>query len=225
MATLARAGTPTCAPHRASSTWTYLGRFLRHPRQTWAQLLADPHRLRFGFVAVLLVGLGYGITEGGIALSGGLPSTPWVAIPPVDYFKWEALFSAPVTVLSWILAAGVIHLLSKLFGGRGTFDDTLALLGFAVALPTLVSLIPDAVRAALTTAGVVNRPAWERAIAEPGSPDFLFLWAYMIAYLLGLLVLFPVAAATAQRLRRRPATVVGVCGAFVYQGVYLIFIR
>ena len=92
--------------------------------KTWAHLLADPHRLRYGFAAVLLVGLDYGITEGGIALSGGMPSTPWLAIPPVDYFKWEALFSAPVTVLSWILAAGVIHLLSRLFGGHGTFDDT-----------------------------------------------------------------------------------------------------
>jgi hypothetical protein len=212
-------------PLPATSAWIYLGRFIRHPGQTWAQLLADPARLRFGFTAVLVVGLGYGITEGGIALSGGMPSTPWVAIPPADYFKWEALFSAPVTVLSWILAAGVMHLLSKLFGGHGTFDDTLALLGFAVAVPTLVSLVPDAIRAALTTAGLMNRAAWEQAISVPGTPDFLFLWAYMIAYVLGLLCLFPVSIATSQRLRRWPAVLVGVLGAIVYQGMYLIFIR
>jgi hypothetical protein len=99
------------------------------------------------------------------------------------------------------------------------------LLGFAVAVPTLVSLVPDAIRAALTTAGLMNRAAWEQAVSEPGTPDFLFLWAYMIAYVLGLLCLFPVSIATAQRLQRWPAVLVGVLGAFVYQGVYLIFIR
>ena len=174
---------------------------------------------------MLLVGIGYGITEGGIALSGGTPSPPWLAIPAADYFKWEALFSAPVTVLCWILAAGVMHLLSKLFRGEGSFDDTAALLGFAIALPTLTSLIPDATRSVLTTAGVLNRAGWEQAVATPGTPDFLFLWAYMIAYALVLLCLFPVAVATAHRLRSGPATLVGVLGAIAYVGVYLIFIR
>src|SRR5947209_968473 len=205
MAILIQAGRPTHAPQRATSTCTYLVRLVRHPRRTWADLLVDPDRLRYGFLAVLLVGVGYGITEAGIAMSGGNPSPPWVAIPPADYFQWEALFSAPVTVLCWILAAGVMHRLSKLFRGRGSFDDTAALLGFAIALATLISLIPDAVRSVLTTAGVMNRAAWEQAISQPGTPDFLFLWAYMIAYVLGLLCLFPVSVGTAQRLGRWPA--------------------
>lgn len=224
MATLVNAGRPAYGRQRVSM-WGYLGRFVRHPRHTWGDLLADPRRLRHGFLAVLLVGVGYGITEGGIAVSGGTPSTPWVAIPPANYFRWEALFSAPVTVLCWILAAGVMHLFSKLFRGQGSFDDTAALLGYAIALPTFISLIPDALRAALTTAGVVNRVAWEQAISVPGTPDFLFLWAYMIAYVLVVLWLFPISVATAQRLRRGPAVVVGLLGATVYLGVYLIFIR
>lgn len=176
-----RAGQHT--PVRAS-TWGYVGRFVRPPRHTWGDLLADPQRLPHWFLAVLLVGVGYGTTEGGIAVSGGTPSPPWVAIPPADYFRWEALFSAPVTVLCWILAAGVMHLLSMLFRGQGSFDDTAALLGYAIALPTFISLIPDAIRAVLTTAGVVNRVGWEQTVSVPGTPDFLFLWAYMITFLI-----------------------------------------
>jgi hypothetical protein len=191
----------------------------------WARLLDDPARLRYGFFAVLSVALGYTLTITGIAWSGGTPSLPWVAIPPADYFKWEALFVAPVTVLCWVLAGGVVYLLSKLVGGRGTFDDTLALLGFAIAFPTFISLIPDAARALLTSAGVLNRAAWERAVSIPGTTDFLFLWAYMIAYVLALLCLFPMAAGFAQRLRAKPAVAVGIAGAVVYQGVYFIFIR
>ena len=71
----------------------------------------------------------------------------------------------------------------------------------------------------------VQQSQSERAVATPGTPDFLFLWAYIIAYVLALLCLFPVAVATAHRLRRGPASVVGVLGAIVYAGVYLIFIR
>jgi hypothetical protein len=212
-------------PPPAASTLAYFAAFVRHPRRTWAQLLGDPAKLRYGFLAVLTVGLGYAVTVAGIAWSGGTPSPPWLAIPPAEYFKWEVLFVAPVTALCWVLAGGVMHLLSKPLGGRGTFDDTLALLGFAIALPTFVSLIPDAIRALLTSFGVINRAAWERAVNEPGTADFVFLWAYMVAYVLALLWLFPIAVACSQRLRRWPAIVVGIVGAVVYQGVYFIFIR
>jgi hypothetical protein len=225
MSAIARRRTVQHTLTPAESTWAYFAAFVRHPTRTWAQLLDDPARLRYGFLAVLTVGLGYAVTIVGIAWSGGTPSPPWVAIPPAEYFKWEALFVAPVTLLCWVLAGGVVYLLSKPFGGRGTFDDTLALLGFAIALPTFVSLIPDAVRALLTSVGVVSRVAWERAVNEPGTADFVFLWAYMIAYVLALLCLFPMSVAWSQHLRNWPAILVGVAGAVVYQGVYVIFIR
>jgi len=45
----------------------------------------------------------------------------------------------------------------------------------------------------------------------------------MVAYMIGVLLLFPISVA--QRLRRWPALVVGLIGAVVHQGVYLIFIR
>jgi hypothetical protein len=182
-------------------------------------------RLRYAFLAVAAVGVGYAITIAGIALSGGTPSTPWLAIPPSDYFKWEALFVTPVTVLCWVLAAAVVYLLSRLVGGVGTYEDTLTKLGFAVAAATLITLVPDALRAALTTAGGLSRAAWEQAVARPGSPDFVFLWTDMLAYLVGLLVLFTLAATRAGRLHGWRAAGVGLSGVLVYQGVYLIFIR
>jgi hypothetical protein len=197
----------------------------RDAGQAWAWLLASRARLWYGFLAVLCVGLGYGLTEAGIAFSGGTPSPPWLPIPAADYFKWEALFSAPVTLACWIIASGVIYLLSRWFGGAGSFEDTAALLGFAVALPTLISLIPDAVRATLTSFGALSRVAWEQAVSEPGTSEWLFLWSSMVAYLIGLLCLFTLAVATAQRLHRWPAALVGVVGAAVYQGLYFVFIR
>jgi len=224
---MSRVSNAASAATRAArmSTWAYFGCLVRHPRRTWADLLADPARLRYGFAAVVVVGVGYAITVAGIALSDGLPSTPWLTIPRSHYFTWEAFFIAPVTVLCWILAAGVAHLLCKLLHGSGTFDDTLALLGYAVAVPTLITLIPDAVHAVFTAMGWLSRAAWEQAVSEPGTPDFLFLWIDMLAYAAGLLWFFPLAVATAQRLHGWRAVVAGVAGALVYQGVYVIFIR
>jgi len=225
MSTIARGRIVQATPRPAASTWAYFTAFVRHPAQTSGQLLSDPARLRYGFFAVLTVGLGYALTVVGIAWSGGTPSPPWLAIPSAEYFKWEALFVAPVTVLCWVLAGGVMHLLSKPFGGRGSYDDTLALLGFAIAFSTFISLIPDATRALLTSVGVMNRAAWEKAISEPGTADFIFLWAYMIAYMLALAFVFPLSVARSQRLRTWPAVLVGIIGAVLYQGVYFIFIR
>jgi hypothetical protein len=193
--------------------------------QSWDRLLGDPARLRYGFLAVLAVGMGYAVTVAGIAISHGTPSTPWLPIPPAEYFKWEALFVAPVTLLCWIVAACVVQVLSKPLHGRGTLRDTLAVLGLAIAGATLISLIPDAIRAALTTLGYVDRAAWEHAVEQPGTPDFVFLWAYMLAYLAALLWLFHVAVATAQRLHGWRALVVGLAGAVVYQGLYVTIIR
>jgi hypothetical protein len=225
MSSIARGLTFQHTPRRAASTWAYFAAFIRHPARTCAQLLSDPARLRFGFLAVLTVGLGYAVTIAGIAWSGGIASPPWLVIPQAEYFTWEVLFVAPVTVLCWVLAGGVIYLLSKPFGGRGTFDDTLAVLGFAVAFATFISLIPDAIRALLTSLGVMSRAAWEQAISQPGTPDFVVLWAEIVAYTLALLCLFAVSVGWSQRLRRWRAIVVGIVGAVLYQGVYLIFIR
>jgi hypothetical protein len=158
-----------------TSTWTYFGSIVRDPRRTWACLLADPARLRHGFLAVLSVGLCYALTVGGIAASNGTPSVPWLAIRLFQVR--DPVHCSSQALLCWVLAGGVMHLLSKLFHGSGTFEDTLALLGFAVAIPTLISLIPDAVRAGLTTVGLLSRTAWEQAISRPGTPTSCFCGA------------------------------------------------
>src|SRR5690242_17588289 len=121
MSTFARGWGAKHARGPTASTRGYFALFVRHPARTWAQLLEDPARLRYGFFAVLTVALAYAVTIAGIAWSGGTPSPPWVSIPTGEYFKWEALFVVPVTLACWVLASGVVYLLGKLVGGQGTF--------------------------------------------------------------------------------------------------------
>jgi hypothetical protein len=206
--------------------WSYLGYILTAPVKGFTKLVQDPRRLRLGLEAVLFVALGYTVALILIASSPGRISkmAAWLAIPLERYFFWEVFFIGAVTFGCWILASGVVYLLSITVGGKGTFDDTLAALGFAVAIPTTFAFLHDCITGFLTATGIMSAEAWERSISTPGIGMVLF-WAYMLIYLFGLLVFFPVATTVSQRLNKWHGFWIGLLGVVVYQGVYFIFIR
>ncbi len=208
------------------SFWAYLGLILISPAKGFAKLMQDARRLRLGIQAVLFVAIGYTVALILIASSPGRISkmAAWVAISLERYFFWEVFFIGAVTFGCWLLASGVVYLLSRIVGGQGTFDDTLAALGFAVAIPTTFAFLHDCITGFMTTTGIMSAAAWERSISTPGIGMVLF-WAYMLIYLVGLVVFFPVATTVSQRLRRWHGLWIGLVGVAVYQGVYFIFIR
>jgi Yip1 domain len=208
------------------SFWTYLGLILTAPVKGFTRLMQDSRRLRSGLEAVLFVAIGYTVALILIASSPGRISkiVAWVAIPLERYFFWEVFFIGAVTFGCWLLASGVVYLLSRIVGGKGTFDDTLAALGFAVAIPTTFAFLHDCITGFMTATGIMSAEAWERSISTP-SVGLVLFWAYMLIYLLGLLVFFPVATTVAQRLPKGHGLWIGLLGVVVYQGVYFIFIR
>ena len=80
-------------------------------------------------------------------------------------------------VLDWILAAGVAHLLARPLGGKGTFEATLATLGFAFTLASFVTWIPETVGTVLNLTGTVPTAEWIRVSNEPGF-WYVFAQAY-----------------------------------------------
>jgi hypothetical protein len=195
------------------------------PRRSFEHLMQTPHRFGLGFRAIALVAVGYTISLVLITWGGGQSRiAPWLAIPLESYFFGETFFIGIVTLGCWILASGVVHLLSKLAGGTGSFEDTLAVLGFAIAVPTLIPLIIDLVKEPLVIMGYVNVLSWTNALSTPGFWMLLML-VYIFAYLIGLLILFPFTIKSAQRISTFNALWLGLIGVLVYQGVYFIFIR
>ena len=96
--------------------------------------LADPRRLGKGLRDLLLIGIAYTGAIGLLALGGVGPGMePWLRIPAENYFAWEVAFTAPVIFLTALMAAAVMQLLARWFGGTGSFEDTVALLGPATA--------------------------------------------------------------------------------------------
>jgi hypothetical protein len=196
-----------------------------HPRRTFTELLADPRRLTHGTLAFLLIGLLYTLTVMGLAAAGVNPAVePWLNIPADVYYFWEIFFALPVFGLGWILAAGVVQLTSRLFGGGGTFEETLAVLGFAIALPSLVTWIPETVWTAQFLTGALSEAEWRALIARPGLMQ-LFQALYQYVALAWYLLLFTIAAAVVQKLRWWQALLVAIPALAVTGVVMVTFIR
>jgi hypothetical protein len=188
--------------------------------------LDDPRRLRNGMTWLIATALAYAVCILILAAGGAEPGNvpPWLTIPSATYFWWEAAFIAPVIIAAAVLTAGSMYLLARLAGGSGSFDDTLSLLGPAIAGCTLFTLIPDLIIGILLNTGALAADTWMHDITHP-SLTLGLVWTYLSLYTLAFLVVFPIVAAAAHRLRVVPAIVIGWASFAVYQGCLFIFVR
>jgi hypothetical protein len=113
--------TPYGGPFLSYYLW-----YFAKPGQTFRSLLKDRLRVRFAVFAVLIPAIGYAVMYLCGWRAGGAPSsfTPWLAIPIEQYFKYDVFIVAPSMILCWVLTSGVMQLLSPLFSGPGSFEDT-----------------------------------------------------------------------------------------------------
>ena len=149
---------------------------------------------------------------------------PFLRIDVDEYFWWGAVFYAPVIVAAWLLASDVVYLLSLAAGRRPRFTQVLTAMAGAVGLGTLGTLIPDLITSPLRALGVIPERAWEESINSQGG-WFVFTWCTLAAYLLLLLVAFPLAVRHGTGITGWRAAVIGVLGFLVFQGFEYVFIR
>ncbi len=124
----------------------------------------------------------------------------------------------------WILAAGVAHLLSRLFAGKGGFEDTLSAFGFGITIATLFALLHDFTDSFLGAIGILDLRWYELALNSPTIWRTILLTLYSIGLIM-LFVLFTKGVGAAQRIKRGPAILVGIVAFIVYQGIFFIFNR
>jgi hypothetical protein len=203
----------------------YLGVIIR-PRRTFDALISDSRRLKFGLLALSINAALYTLVYVFLSAGGGAPSsfTPWLAIPAEVYYYYNQFFLVPSMFACWILAAGVAQLLSRPFSGKGSFEDNLSVLGFAISISSLASLLHDLPDTFLGAIGILNLREYEVALNSPTIWRTI-LWILYGLYIILFLVLFPKGVGAAQRIRRGPAILVGVLAFLVYQGVFVIFNR
>ena len=205
--------------------WSYLGGTVIKPRSTFHKLLNDSNHLLYGLGAILLIGVLYTLTIIGLAVTNTEIFTPaWIAIPPEQYYFREIFFAIPVLLLSWILAAGLVQLISKPFKGRGSFEGSLAILGFALTIPMFVTWIPETIGSVLFLCGVMNQQDWLEITSNPGFWQ-VFSTGYQFLAIIWYLILFPIATAIAQKVRWWQAVAVGITAMAISGFILFIFIR
>ena len=204
----------------------YLTGTLLRPRKTFELLMADSRRLKFGLAAISINAFVYTLVYVFLTIGGGAPSsfTPWLAVPKDVYYFYNQFWLAPSMFAGWILAAGVAHLLSKLFSGQGTFEDTLSALGFGITIATFFSALHDLPDSFLGAIGLLDLRWYEVALNSPTIWRTILFTLYGIA--LFILVLLSVRGVSAsQKIKSGPALFIGVVAAIVYQVMFLVFNR
>ena len=199
---------------------------LWQPTSTFTQLLADPRRHRFGWGAILINMLLYTLVYVNLTIGGGAPSsfTPWLAIAKENYYYFDRFLLAPSMFICWISAAGVVQLTSKPFGGAGTFEDTLVVLGFAIGLASLASLLHDLPDSFLGAIGVLDLREYEIVLNSPTIWRSILWTCYGASFVL-FVILFWKAVSVVQRIRPLPAFCIGWLGFLIYQTLFLVFNR
>jgi hypothetical protein len=203
----------------------YLRTILR-PREAFAELVAHDRALGYGFLATGITALTYTLVYFFLAHNGGRPTVfaPWLAIPAEDYYRWNLFLHAPSILLAWVAAAGFTQLAARGLGGRGSFEHTLAVLGFGISIASWWTGLHDLVTTFLGFVGAIDQRAYEDAMSSP-TPARMLLWVLMAGYLVWFLALFAKGVAAAHGLARMRSAVAGALGFLVYQTVFVIFNR
>lgn len=194
------------------SLFAYLFGVIFKPIATFGKLLADRGRLRYAWSVILLISVGYALVDAALWAVGHTPNPePFLRIPTGQYYFWLQFMSLALYVPCWILAAASMHLLSKVFHGQGSFEDTLAVVGMGTAAASLATLIPDLITSALGVTGVVEQKALDQFLWGTA-----YLWLYIGIYTALFVVLYPLAVRAVQKIPTWPAVFVGIFGVLVY---------
>lgn len=207
-----------------NSFFRYYTRSIFKPKLTFNELLTEPRQLQFAMGAVAMMAAVYTVVYVFLIFGGGQPFKPWLDIPLDVYYRYNVFFCAPSMFLGWILAAGVVHLLSTLIVHRGTFEQILTLFGFGIGLASWSTGVHDLLTSFLGAVGIISQRNYEVVLNSP-TIWRAFLWAQMALYLVWFITLFYIAVRSVYGVSPIKSILLGICGFLTYQCFFLIFNR
>jgi hypothetical protein len=168
---------------------------------------------------------GYSLVALELALAGAqaMPE-PYLRIDAGQYFRWGAVFYAPVILAAWLLASDVVFLLAWTVRRRPQFTQVLTGMAAAVGVGTLGTLLPDLVTSPLRALGVISEQAWEQSI-RGHTGWFIFTWCTLAVYLLLFMVAFLAAVRRSTGIGGWRAAGIALAAFVVFQGFEYVFIR
>lgn len=204
--------------------WKYYTGIIFSPQKTFEALLTGTESLKQSVYAVLIMAFVYTCVYVFLIFGGGQPFKPWLAIPLETYYQYNVFFCAPSMFLGWILAAGVVQVISRSITQRGSFDQTLTVFGFSIGIASWSTGIHDWVTSLLGALQIIDQRSYEVALNSPTIWRTL-LWIQMIVYLIWFIVLFSKGVKAVYQVKTGLAIGLGTIGFITYQLFFLIFNR
>jgi hypothetical protein len=191
---------------------------------TFDSLVSDSRIISLGFRSVMVMAILYTGVYVFLIMGNGLPFHPWLKIPDEIYYRYNVFFCAPSMILGWILAAGLVHVISRLFCSSGSFDQILGVLGFGIGVASWATGLHDIITSFLGAIHIINQNDYEVAL---NSPTFwrALLWVLMIIYAAWFILLFSKGARSVYRVSPGKSILLGTAGFLIYQLFFFIFNR
>jgi len=208
----------TKARQFAAYAW---GTLLR-PGTTFEKLLAEPLPIVYGSLAILLVGALYTITVIIGYLNGfGAPTLPFLPIAAKDYYLYEAFFTIPVFWICALILAAVVQFFSVFSGGKGKFEDGVAIAGFSLFITIIPFMwIPETIMVVFN----LHLPGAELTgtIGLDPTVDLIFRQCGTVLWQLAVTL---IGVRKVQRLSWGKTLLIGLIGFIVYVVVFWTYIR
>ena len=204
---------------------TYLQTIV-NPGKTFKELLNNEKSFSLGFAFIMIPIVAYTLMYIFLTIGKGAPSvlTPWLKIPKDDYYSINRFLLAPSMILCWITANAVIQILTRIFNGAGTFEQTLTIIALSISISMWGGLIHDLPMSLLSAVGVIDARQHE---IDMNSPTIFrtLLWICYSIYFIAFLTLFPLAVKVVHKLTITKSIVIGWIGFILFQIIFFIFNR
>lgn len=187
----------------------YFSSSVLHPYDAY-RLLSNESRIHVGFI---LTALKWVLCEFYVYYlyhtNQVLFAEPWLNIPVESFRFYELFYYMPYGFVLWILIAGLAQTLSRAFGGRGTFENCLNIMGIVVFTPFVFIDSVDALYI------ILNQGNW----------SFIFNTITRSLYVIWSTMLLSIGLIVTHKLSSAKATFIGVLCSLFSVLVNLIFIR
>ncbi len=196
------------------------------PRKTFEELITQENLYTRSLVYISIPIVCYTLMYIFLTIAGGAPSTftPWLNISKDEYYSINRFLLAPSMIICWFTATSFIQVISRLFGGTGTYEQTLSTISLSISIAMWGGLIHDLPMSFLSAIGIIDARQHEIAMNSP-SIFRTILWICYLIYFIAFFILFPLSVRVVHKLNWIKSIGIGSLAFIIFQTIFLIFNR
>ncbi len=203
----------------------YIFNLIIKPKDTFQNILIEPKRFKYTAIFLIILEILYTLTMIGYTVAGIKIFYPtFTKIPAEDLHFWDIFLTAPVTFLCLIMIIGLIYLLSKLFKGKGKYEDIFIISTFAVTLPFYAAWFFDTIMLVLTIIANLNINKSLSIFFSKDTNKIILNMIYMIPCLLWNHILLTKGILLVEKIKKIQANLISIINVVFFWGIMFLIL-